>query len=222
VAIAGGTELLVQTTPDDSVAYAAPPGTSFRVGAPSLPALADHWAALLNDCLAVFVQNEKPMRLLALSSRGRALLELRSALGWRAGSGIPTERIATLPPDLYQKVRDASLFVAGAGEGAPAAAVEGTWEGQMEDAAGPRAIVVRLSAAGAGLSGRLTNQTSALSVEVALRDVSFKGNVLRFTLPAGAGTRIFVGTVAGSTLAGTLHATANGPAVGSFRLKNVP
>ena len=222
VAIAGGTELLVQTTPDDSAAYAAPPGTSFRVGAPSLPALADHWAALLNDCLAVFVQNEKPMRLLALSPRGRALLELRSALGWRAGSGIPTERIATLPPDLYQKVRDASLFVAGAGEGAPAAAVEGTWEGQMEDAAGPRAIVVRLSAAGTGLSGRLTSQTSALSMEVALRDVSFKGNVLRFTLPAGAGTRIFVGTVAGSTLAGTLHATANGPAVGSFRLKNVP
>ena len=222
VALAGGTELLVQATQDDSAAYAAPPGTSFRAAVPSLPALADHWAALLNDCLAVFVQNEKPTRLLALSSRGRALFELRSAMGWRAGSGIPTERVATLSPDLYQKVREASLFVGGAGQGSPAAAVEGAWEGQMEDAAGSRAIVVRLSALGTGLSGRLTNRTSALSMDVALRDISFKGNVLRFTLPAGAATRIFVGNVAGSSVAGTLHASANGPVVGSFSLKNVP
>jgi hypothetical protein len=82
--------------------------------------------------------------------------------------------------------------------------------------------VVRLRAEGSGLTGRLTNQTSALSMEVALRDISFKGNVLRFTLPAGGSTRIFVGNVSGSTVSGTLHAAANGPAVGSFTLKNVP
>jgi hypothetical protein len=222
VALAGGTELLVQATPDDSAAYAAPPGTNVHTAVPSLEALADHWAALLNDCLAVFVQNEKPMRLMALSSRGRTLLELRSALGWRAGSGIPSEKVGSMPADLLQRIRDASLIVGGAGQGSAAAAVEGTWEGQMEDNAGSRAIVVRLRAEGAVLSGRLTSQTSALSAEVALRDISFKGNVLRFTLPAGAGTRIFVGNVAGSTVAGTLHASANGPSVGTFSLRNVP
>jgi hypothetical protein len=212
----------VQATPDDSSAYAAPPGTNVHAGVPSLQALADHWAALLNDCVAVFVQNEKPMRLMALSSRGRALLELRSALGWRAGSGIPTEKVGSLSADLLQRVHEASLVVGGAGQGSPAAAVEGTWEGQMEDSAGPRAIVVKLRAEGAALTGRLTNQTSALSAEVALRDISFKGNVLRFTLPAGAASRVFVGNVAGSTVTGTLHASANGPSVGSFTLRNVP
>jgi hypothetical protein len=222
VALAGATELLVQATPDDSAAYASPPGTSIHAGVPSLQALAEHWAALLSDCLAVFVQNEKPMRLMAVSPRGRVLLELRAALGWRPGMGIPTEKVVMMSPDLYQKVSEAALFVAGAGQGSPAAAVEGTWEGQMEDVAGPRAIVVRLRAEGSGLSGRLTNQTSALSMEVALRDISFKGNVLRFTLPAGGSTRIFVGNVSGSTVSGTLHAAANGPAVGSFTLKNVP
>jgi hypothetical protein len=222
VALAGGTELLVQATPDDSAAYAAPPGTNVQSAVPSLQALADHWAALLNDSLAVFVQNEKPVRLMALSSRGRALLELRSALGWRAGSGIPAEKVASMPADLLQKVREASLIVGGAGQGSAAAAVEGMWEGQMEDSAGPRAIVVRLRAEGAALSGRLTSQTSALSAEVALKDISFKGNVLRFTLPAGAGTRVFVGNVAGSTVAGTLQASANGPSVGTFTLRNVP
>jgi hypothetical protein len=222
VALAGGTELLVQATSDDSAAYAAPPGTNVSTAVPSLQALADHWAALLNDCLAVFVQNEKPMRLVALSSRGRALLELRSALGWRTGSGIPSEKVASMPADLLQKIRDASLIVGGAGQGSAAAAVEGTWEGQMEDNAGSRAIVVRLRAEGPALTGRLTSQTSALSAEVALRDISFKGNVLRFTLPAGAGSRVFVGNVAGSTVTGTLHAAANGPSVGTFTLRNVP
>ncbi len=222
VALAGSSELLVQATADDSAAYAGPPGLTVRAGVPTLAALADHWAALLNDCLAVFVQNEKPMRLLALSSRGRALLELRSALGWRGGSGIPTEKVATLSADLYQKVREASLLVGGAGQGAPAAAVEGTWEGEMEDAAGPRAIIVRLRVEGSALSGRLTNQTRALSMDVALREISFRGNVLRFTLPAGNATRVFVGNVTGSTVSGTLHATADGPAIGTFTLKNAP
>jgi hypothetical protein len=119
-------------------------------------------------------------------------------------------------------VREASLVIGGAGQGAAAAAVEGTWEGRMEDNAGPRAIVVRLRAEGSALTGRLVNQTSALSAEVALKEVSFKGNVLRFTLPAGAATRIFVGNVTGSTVTGTLHAAANGPPVGSFTLRNVP
>jgi hypothetical protein len=168
------------------------------------------------------VQNEKPMRLFALSARGRALLELRSALGWRPGSGIPSEKVTTLSPELFQRVREASLFVAGAGQGSPAAAVEGVWEGEMEDAAGPRAITVRLRLEGSALSGRLTNRTRALSMEVALRDISFRGNVLRFTLPAGNATRFFVGNVAGSTVKGTLQAAADGPAVGSFTLKNVP
>jgi hypothetical protein len=222
VALAGASELLVQATPDDSAAYASPPGVSLTAGVPTLTTLAEHWAALLNDCLAVFVQNEKPTRLLALSPRGRAFLELRSALGYRPGSGIAAEKVATLSPDVYQRVREASLFVAGAGQGSPAAAVEGTWEGEMEDAAGPRAVAVRLHAEGAALSGRLINRTGGLAMEVPLKDISFRAGVLRFTLPAGNSTRVFVGNVAGSTVTGTLHAAAEGPAVGRFTLKNVP
>jgi hypothetical protein len=130
--------------------------------------------------------------------------------------------VATLSPDVFQRVREASLFVAGAGQGSPAAAVEGTWEGEMEDAAGPRAVAVRLHAEGAALSGRLINRTGGLAMEVPLKDISFRAGVLRFTLPAGNSTRVFVGNVAGSTVTGTLHAAAEGPAVGRFTLKNVP
>jgi hypothetical protein len=220
VGLSGSSELIVQATPDDAAAHAAPPGFPPR-GVPSLPALVEHWAAVLNDTLAIFVLNEKPARVLALSPKGRAFLELRSAVGWRAGTGIPTDRIASLSPDIWKRVREASLVVAAAGEGSPAAVVEGTWEGEMEDDAGPRAIVVKLRVEGSGLTGRLTSQR-ALSMEAPLRDISFQKDVLRFTLPAGNATRLFVGRLSGSTLSGTLHATANGPQVGTFTLKNAP
>jgi hypothetical protein len=76
--------------------------------------------------------------------------------------------------------------------------------------------------AGPLIEGKLTNRSLALTMEVALRDVSFDGGVLTFVLPAGTATRTFRGKVAGSSITGTLHATPAGPAIGTFSLRNEP
>ena len=59
-------------------------------------------------------------------------------------------------------------------------------------------------------------------MDVALRDVTFEKGVLKFVLPVGTAARTFVGTVDGTSISGTIHAVANGPAVGRFSLRNAP
>jgi hypothetical protein len=75
---------------------------------------------------------------------------------------------------------------------------------------------------GPRVEGKLTNRSLAVTMEVALRDVSFDGGVLTFVLPAGAATRTFRGKVQGASITGTLHATPAGPAIGTFSLRNEP
>jgi hypothetical protein len=214
-------------TPEDVAAYGAT-GT-----APLAPAaLAAHWAALANDYLAVFVKGEKPYQVLAVSPLGRSLVDLRTALAPRPGTPISSERVAGLSPDLLSRLRMAALGPGGGGTGAGAAAgpgpgaaavLEGQWDGEMQDQnAAPKPITVRLQVAGPRIEGKLTNRSLTISMDVALRDVSFERGVLSFTLPAGTATRTFRGKVAGSSITGTLHATPTGPAVGTFSLRNEP
>lgn len=228
IGIVGSPDLVAAATPEDAAAY----GASGTAGlAPA--ALAAHWAALANDYLAVFVKGEKPFQVLAVSPLGRSLVDLRTALAPRPGAPISTERVAGLSPDLLSRLRMAALGPGGgsgagaggdAGPGHGAAAVlEGQWDGEMQDQnAAPKPITVRLQVAGPRIEGKLTNRSLTISMDVALRDVSFTGGVLSFTLPAGNATRTFRGKVAGSSITGTLHATPTGPSVGTFKLRNEP
>jgi hypothetical protein len=215
----------VAATPEDVAAY-GPAGT-----APLAPAaLAEHWAALANDYMAVFVKGEKPYRVLAMSPLGRSLVDLRTALAPRPGAPISSERVAGLSPDLLSRLRMAALGPGGGGAGGDAgpghgaaAVLEGQWDGSMQDQnAAPKPITVRLQVAGPRIEGKLTNRSLTISMDVALRDVSFERGVLSFTLPAGTATRTFRGKVAGSSITGTLHAVPAGPAVGTFSLRNEP
>jgi hypothetical protein len=224
IGITGAPDLMAAVAPEDVAAY-GPAGT-----APLAPAgLAEHWAALLNDYMAVFVKGEKPYRVLALSPLGRSLVDLRAALAPRPGAPISSERVAGLSPDLLSRLRMAALGPgggggadAGAGHGA-AAVLEGQWDGEMQDEnAAPKPITVRLRVDGTRIEGKLTNRSLAVTMDVALRDVSFERGVLTFVLPSGAATRTFRGKVAGGSITGTLHATPAGPAIGTFSLRNEP
>ncbi len=229
IGIVGAPDQVAAITPEDVAAY-GPAGTA----PPAPAALAAHGAALAIDYLAVFVKGEKPYQVLAVSPLGRSLVDLRTALAPRPGAPISTERVAGLSPELLSRLRMAALGPGGggdagaggaaAGPGPGAAAVlEGQWDGEMQDQnAAPKPITVRLQVTGPRIEGKLTNRSLAISMDVALRDVTFGGGVLSFTLPAGPATRTFRGKVAGSSITGTLHATPTGPSVGTFSLRNEP
>jgi hypothetical protein len=222
VGVRGSPDLVAPATPDDAAGYAAPPqGVAARGGAPPLDLLVEFWAALLNDYVAVFVTNEKPVRVLSLSPRGRALVDLRSVLGARGA--ISGQRVSVLGPELLERLRDAALIVPEQGQGVALAAIEGLWEGEMQETgSGAKAISVRLRAQGPRIEGTLTNRAQAVAMDVALKDVSFDKGTLKFVLPVGTAARTFVGVVDGGSVSGTIHASPGGPAVGRFSLRNVP
>jgi hypothetical protein len=221
VGLTGGA-LLVKATAEDAAAYAAPPGLGVKIASPGLRVLAAHWAALLADYLTLLVQNERPLRLLGESPRGSALSDLGSALGWRPGSGVPSERVLNLAPDLLRRLRELALLVPTEGQAQAAAALEGTWEGEMAEETGSRSIVLHLRLEGAQVAGSLTTTARGMAVHVPIRDVTYQKGVLRFLLPAAASPRTFVGRLEGASLAGTLHASPAGPPVGRFSLKYSP
>jgi hypothetical protein len=111
VGLADG-EVIVQVTPQDAAAYAAPPGVPARGGPPGPFALAGYWAALLNDYLVVCTGRDRPSHVAALSAEsGRALTQLRSALPWQYNRGVANERVARVPDRLRQRLRGAALRV---------------------------------------------------------------------------------------------------------------
>jgi hypothetical protein len=222
VGVAGGQSFLVRATAEDAAAYSAPPGLGTKTAIPSLRVLAGHWAALLNDYLTLFVLNERPMRLLGGSPRGSALSDLGSALAWRPGSSVPSERVLTLSPDLARRLRELALVVPPEGQTVEAAVVEGTWEGEMTEESGSKSIVVRLRLEGSQVVGSLTTRTGGVAMDVPLTEVSYQKGTLRFRLPAVASPRTFVGRLEGGSLSGTLHASPTGPPLGRFVLKYSP
>jgi hypothetical protein len=112
VALVGAPDLLVRVTPQDAAAYETPPGLPVR-GAPPTPiALARHWAALLNDTLAVGTSGAKPTATAAVEpSAAAAFAQLRAALPWQYGSGLSSARVVALSGDLKRRLREAAFRV---------------------------------------------------------------------------------------------------------------
>jgi len=112
VAVVGVPDLLVRVTPQDAAAYQTPPGLPSR-GAPPTPiALARHWSALLSDTVTVGTSAGKPAATAATDpATGAAFAQLRAALPWQYGSGLPSTRVAALPSDLKRRLREAAFRV---------------------------------------------------------------------------------------------------------------
>jgi hypothetical protein len=110
VALVGTPELVVRATPQDAAAYQAPPGLPPRAAPPTPMALARHWAALLNDTLVVATTAGQPAAAVAPAS-GAAFAQLRAALPWQYGNGVPSSRVIALSSDLKRRLREAAFRV---------------------------------------------------------------------------------------------------------------
>ncbi len=112
VALAGAPDRILNVLPQDAAAYETPPGLPVR-GAPPTPiALARHWAALLNDTVAIGTSGAEPRATVELGPPASiAFAELRSALPWQYGSGVPSARVVAVPAELRRKLREAAFRV---------------------------------------------------------------------------------------------------------------
>jgi hypothetical protein len=210
LAVAGGSVVL-RVTAEDAAAYAA-----------SAEAVAAHWAALVGDYLAMFARGERPTRLFAVSGRARTLLDLQTETGFRPGAGIAALRITQLSPELQQKLRDMALLLTAPAQGQAGVAVEGIWEGELQDSDGVlKAVTVELRLVGGRLAGTLALGRK-VAMKVPLQDLVVERGSLRFAVRRGGTVHAFAGPVAAGEVSGPLHeGSLSGPAVGRLSLRYV-
>lgn len=223
VGVAGRPELLVATTPEDAAGYGEAWGAAGAGRAPSPQRLASYWAALLEDHRLLFFQKVRPVKLLEMSSRAKVLSDLYAEAVRRSGpgQGVPATLPATLAPQIVRGLRELALLLPpeGVEAGAAARAVEGLWQGTLQEAGAPdKPVHVRFQMAGSRLGGTLTTKVGKVAMDVPLRDVSYAKGLLKFTLVSGGVPLAFSGTLQGDTLAGTIQG-AGGAAAGRFTLK---
>ncbi len=226
VAVAGSPNPVVVATPADAAGYdeTAEPAAKGRHSTP--PEIAALWAALLQDHLTLFVKFQRPFRVLELSPRGKVLADMYAEATRRGGdaSGVPFALVNPLTPSLARSLREMALVLpppGGAGAARGAAAVEGHWVGTMtEGDTGDRSIDLRLRLDGGKLGGTLTASAGHLTMDIPLREAGYDRGTVRFVAVMGGAPKHFVGALAGDSITGTIHASADAKdAVGRFTLK---
>ena len=75
VAVSGGS-VLVTATAEDAAGYGRGPDPPMKGQRTTPRALAGFWTALLQDQLTLFIQHQRPSRVLEMSPRGKALVDL--------------------------------------------------------------------------------------------------------------------------------------------------
>lgn len=213
VSTAGAAQLLVAAMPEDGMAYEG--------AHPTPRALARYWTALLQDYTALFAQKQRPFRVLELSPRGQALLELYAAAERRAGvgAGVPTSVVENLAPSQVRAIAEMALLVPGETQFAGGAAVAGRWDGTLEETGhATRAIQVRIRATAGALSGTLSTRAGAVSGELPLQEPAYKEGALRFVVKLGAAPLHFAGKLDGRSVSGEVQ-SAGGKPVGRFSLR---
>jgi hypothetical protein len=221
VAVAGGAAI-VDATANDAAGYARGPDPAMKGQRTTPRALAEFWAALLQDQLTLFVQHQRPSRVLEMSPRGKALVDLYAEAERRVGAanGVPAALVNPPAPGQARAFRDMALLLP-SGPSSASAAVTGRWDGTMEETgSGERPIKVRLRLEGTRLAGTLGTQAGAVAMEVPLESVAYDRGVLSFILASGGSPRHFRGRLQGSTIAGTIHRGANDKdSIGRFSLR---
>jgi FHA domain-containing protein/IPT/TIG domain-containing protein len=187
-------------------------------------ALAAHWAAVLQDMQALFVERQRPVRVVQTSPRGKVLLELYAEAErvGGAGAGVPNRLVEPLPFAVARAFREMTLTVPTQTQATTAAAaVAGTWRGTLqEDGLGERPMQLRLQMDAGRLSGAITTRAGALGMEIPVHDLAYDKGVLSFRTTSGAAARRYRGTLQGATLTGTIHAAdAKDLQVGRFTLR---
>jgi hypothetical protein len=213
--VAGG-NTLVTVTSEDLAAYD---------GRHSTRSLSAFWAALLQDQLALFAMRERPTQLIQMTPRARVLLEIYSDAVRRSGrgAGVSQGLVSPLSPARAKDLREMALLPPSEGQASAAAAVEGAWEGSMEESgSSSRLVQVQFRLKGGALTGTVTNRSGKITAGIPLTDVSFQGGVLSFGVTSGMAPRYFRGTLKGSNVSGTIHAQPGAKeSIGQFSLNFV-
>jgi hypothetical protein len=195
-------------TPEDAEAYSKNWETGRGAGRRVAPAaVARHWAALLQDYFGLFLYRQRPLRLAAISPRGKVFTEIYGEASRRAsgGTNVPTGIVLPTPQSMASGLRLAALVVSGETSRA-AVAVEGRWNGSMEDPdLGKRAFVVQMRQEGGRLAGTLTTWRGSIELRSPLREIAFDRGQLGFTVDLQGTAYRFRGTLENNTVAGTIE-----------------
>ena len=223
VAVQGRDAPVVTVTAEDAAAYELPFEPGMKGRRPSVRGLAAYWAVLLQDYFALFVQKQRPVTVLGVSSRGRVLGE--DELGRPADTGGHGRAPFGGPaPFVLHGPRPAR-------DGAPPPGREGIashrgHRGSLgrapwrKAARGRRASRPNSIQKDGGLGGKVTAQSGKITLDTPMRAVTFKRNEVRFTVDLQGSARTFTGTVQGGNLSGTIAKGAD-KAAGRFTLTYV-
>ena len=112
VGILGAPDTVVRVFPQDAAAYETPPGFPSRGAPPTAIALARHWAALLTDTIAIGTSGAQPKATADIGPPATpAFVQLRAALPWQYGLGVPSARVVAVPAALRNSLREAAFRV---------------------------------------------------------------------------------------------------------------
>lgn len=212
VAVPGQPRPLVAVTARDVAAYGRV-GDGGRPRSVTAAIIARHWNALLQDYLGLFVARQRPVQLLALTSRGRVLSDIYAEAVRRAPGerSVPASVAQNAAASMAQSLRQLALVASGE---APrlAAVVEGRWQGTIEDPdRGPRRFRAQIRSEDGRLAGTMSTWSGAIEVRSPLRDVSFEGGVVRFTASLQGGAHRFQGTLESSRVKGSIEREGKPP-----------
>jgi IPT/TIG domain len=222
IGVQGKADNLVRVLPDDASAYSRPLDPVMKGQRVGPPQLAAFWVALLQDYSTLFIQHQRPTRVVELSPRGKVLLDLFAEAERHAGSGggVPANLVTPLPYALGRALREMALEAPTRGHATAGAAVTGKWQGTFEEKGAPeRPVQLRLTLEGTKLTGVLSTTSGKISMELPVQEASYDHGALVFTVSTGAVPRRFRGTVAGSSVAGTIHTAPDNAVIGKFSLK---
>ena len=177
VGVVGDVRTFLVPTPEDAEAYSKNWETGRGAGRRVAPAaVARHWAALLQDYFGLFLYRQRPLRLAAISPRGKVFTEIYGEANRRApgGNNVPTSVVLPPSESLETGLRLAALVVSG-DAGRAAVAVEGHWDGTMDDPDfGKRAFQVQVRHEGGRLAGTLTTWRGSIELTSPLREIGFE------------------------------------------------
>ncbi len=214
VGVVGDVRTFLVPTPEDAEAYSKNWETGRGAGRRvAQPALARHWAALLQDYFGLFLYKQRPLKLAAISPNGRVFSEIYGEANRRSpeGRNVPTSIVLPTSTSLAAGLRKAALVVSGEA-GHAAVAVEGRWDGSMQDPdLGVRTFQVLLRNEAGKLAGTLTTRSGSIELRSPLRELGFDQGSVRFTANLQGTPFRFKGTLENNTVSGNIERSGKAP-----------
>jgi hypothetical protein len=216
VGVVGDVRPFLVPTPEDAAAYSSRNWESGRgPGRRVSPAaVARHWASILQDYFGLFLYRQRPLQMAALSPRGRVLTELYGEANRRSpgGANVPRSLVIPTPAGMATALRQLALVIS-AEAGRAAVAVEGRWDGTIEDPdLGQRRFELLLRTESGRLAGNLTTWRGKIELKAPVRDIGFERGNVRFTADLQGTAYQFKGTLEGNVVTGTIERAGRPPA----------